>query len=68
MRVSIEEYTDIRLIEALSRLGVDTSLTVAEGGERREEEAGMEDGEANASNADHPMTVSKALSVGLGAN
>jgi hypothetical protein len=66
IKVSIERYMDLDLVEALSRVGVDTPLAVAEGGERREEETGMENGKANASNADHPVTISKARLAGPG--
>ena len=66
MKVSIEEYMDLELVEALSRVGADTPLAVAEGSERREEEPRVENGEANTSNANHPVAISKAHSAGPG--
>lgn len=54
------------LSTSLSRLGTDSPLAVAEGSERREEEAGVEDGEAGARNANHPTTVSEVNSTDFG--
>lgn len=65
-KVSVEEHMNLGLAEALSRLGVSPPLTVAEGSERREEEPGVKDSEANAGNADHPVTISTACLEGTG--